>query len=183
MMIPGSGSDESSFEFVSPFRRLFDGRFGGGKFQEGEYEIVYDDTLPPEADGEEFDTIYVRITQPMDYVITQELLDLFVHRNAFAFKDGSEAELGPISVKHVHFVDHDKPLVEAAAGIEAKWETWERNPPMQEESFDLLSACGVVAGILAVAGALVVFRRRAADTFFVFTRRYELLESELCLVA
>lgn len=71
---------------------------------EGVLEMV-----PEEREEGEFDSFYVRITEPMDYVLTEELIQRFIDHGNFLIEDGQEESHGPLTIKSFQLHEPDVP--------------------------------------------------------------------------
>merc|ERR1719296_303593 len=82
-------TDGMDFEMVQPFDNYL------------QRPVRRLEELSEDEEGESghFDRFTVHITAPMDYELTEELLQELIDRKAFNIQDGREDELGPISIK------------------------------------------------------------------------------------
>lgn len=67
--------------------------------------LAEDDEEDDEIDGQEFDTFTVRIVKPMNYELTEELIQKFIDQGSLRIEDGREDALGPIYIKDFELQD------------------------------------------------------------------------------
>jgi len=139
-------------------------RDAAGPEEEGRFLVEEDDSGDEELAGAEFDAFAFRIGEPMDYELTQALLDQLLSRGAFrGVSDGREASRGPVEITGLRLAElpgagpaAPQVLYEAPGGLSSAGRRRGSLSVLQRHR--CLAAATLVACLALLAASLVMAR-------------------------